>query len=1210
MAAHPGDTGEAGMSDRFEPIRLLGRGGMGEVWQVRDSLTGEEVSLKRVSAAQAKTPIGQRLRREYLNLQQLRHPAILEVKNYAENPVTGEAWFSSEVLRGPSSTDLSGTLNFHRWLQLSAGFLRSLAFLHRNGWVHGDIKPDNIRLRSPVGSQPMDPVLLDFGLTRREHLPAEEKILGTPQSMAPEQWLGQPPDFRSDVYSAGILLFHWWTGRFPFEDVSKPLLSSAHLHDEIVDPGSLRSGLPVEVSGILLKMLAKRPDDRPSNAGEVLSTLATTLDEEVNEKAETVASLLSQIEYAGVGEAPVRELQDALLQWVGSSAEQESLIHLHRNDADRKIIVDRVVGILQSRGIGVVTLKGCSTEPFFELSRSIDRTWKKIVVLVRDPELGNSEWQKLLQIRQWKSSRLHWWISSRETPAGFFGQALSVCHLRKISTDASVLPELDEFVENALPGCQLSSRVRGRLQSWGQDQPGMWRRILRGRIKSGELNHDGQRWIWRENQLPVEDCWRKRAQQEASTLSDSSGRILAALAVLGKPGSVAEISTLVELPSGELPVRIAELAAQKWLRVGRRIQFVEPFQQDAILAALDAGERKEIHARVIQLSHEDRLEKAHHQLSAGNAIGAAETLRPSLREVEQPKSLEEALRWVPLLSSLVQLLPQDSRGVWLEMLGQMEDRLGHSALRDHAWREAERCYQSGSREALRLTRWRASVYRRDGESRKALACIEGIARQEIDFSNSQVMEEAILVALEFSRIQRGLARQGLGKLPKKDPLAEWIPRCRGAMRVSLILEQCRRYLLQGSRLRARDHARIALGESSIARVNCEAMSLLARANGDLPSLRLWSKLHGFLARKENRHEAATAAEVDAVEALQRMGESPRIGTEIHSLIERARKECPAQLPRALLVRAREESGRGFIRSAARDLEEAMSLEGPAGIVAWEGNLLVAASEWVAGRTATAIKILEAAKPDWAPHEPERIDVHARHAILRSRCVRSLGELSGSLFVIDHALADLRMRGTEQDLVSLRWERIALLRLLGRDSLARMEESKLKGLTSLEPGLDPEPAGSRRAEVTFRDLVRGFGRSIDEEDWNSRLEGVALDALRLRAQPLSLRIQLAKLLSTPHPDSESLARHCWKKAVRLETREARALVLGFWARVRREQGDLKSAQILQLAAERELDRWYQRSPSGSVQAAIAEWLGIEEGSLRISSAMGGRNNLLT
>ena len=145
-------------------------------------------------------------------------------------------------------------------------------------------------------------------------------------------------------------------------------------------------------------------------------------------------------------------------------------------------------------------------------------------------------------------------------------------------------------------------------------------------------------------------------------------------------------------------------------------------------------------------------------------------------------------------------------------------------------------------------------------------------------------------------------------------------------------------------------------------------------------------MFAHLARQANQVEAATAAEIEAMETLQQLGEVSSVRRKIVSLVKQARIECPVQLPRALLISARVQAGWGFIRSAARDIEEALSLEGPAGIVAWEGNLLVAASEWIAGRPQTALKILEAAPPEMAPHEPERIDVHARHAILKSRCV--------------------------------------------------------------------------------------------------------------------------------------------------------------------------------------------------------------------------------
>ena len=101
-------------------------------------------------------------------------------------------------------------------------------------------------------------------------------------------------------------------------------------------------------------------------------------------------------------------------------------------------------------------------------------------------------------------------------------------------------------------------------------------------------------------------------------------------------------------------------------------------------------------------------------------------------------------------------------------------------------------------------------------------------------------------------------------------------------------------------------------------------------------------------------------------------------------------------------------------------------------------------------------------------------------------------------------------------------------------------------------------------------------------------------LRLRIQPLSLRIQLARTLFAPHPDPESLVRQCWKKAVRLPSREGRAMVLAYWSRLRRQKGDLESARTLDLAAQRELDRWCQQAPEGTVSSALSEWLGMNDG----------------
>ena len=159
----------------------------------------------------------------------------------------------------------------------------------------------------------------------------------------------------------------------------------------------------------------------------------------------------------------------------------------------------------------------------------------------------------------------------------------------------------------------------------------------------------------------------------------------------------------------------------------------------------------------------------------------------------------------------------------------------------------------------------------------------------------------------------------------------------------------------------------------------------------------------------------------------------------------------------------------------------------------------------------------------------------------------------------------------------------------------MEERKLRGARGSEPGLDPEPGGSRRAKAALEDLLRQFSRGTEEcGDWDNGLERVALEALRLRIQPLSLRIQLARTLSSPHPDPESLIRQCWKKAVRLASCEGRAMVLSYWSRLRGQKGDSVSARALEAAAQRELDRWCQQAPEGTSRSTLSEWLGVQDG----------------
>ena len=221
---------------------------------------------------------------------------------------------------------------------------------------------------------------------------------------------------------------------------------------------------------------------------------------------------------------------------------------------------------------------------------------------------------------------------------------------------------------------------------------------------------------------------------------------------------MSELSRLVRLSGGDFPARVSELSSKNWIGVGRSIEFRRVFQQEAVLASLSSADRQSIHKRVLAFEQRSLLEKAHHQLSSGDIEGATKSLSPLVENTEKPVPFEEASRWIPVLSSLIHMLPEKRQRPWLEVLGQMEDRCGHGALRDHAWRQAVAGTSPGSSEALRLTRWRASVQRRDGETRKALSCIEEVSKQAIDFSCPQVVKEATLAGA-ISKVKYELTTQ-------------------------------------------------------------------------------------------------------------------------------------------------------------------------------------------------------------------------------------------------------------------------------------------------------------------------------------------------------------------------------------------------------------------------------------------------------------------
>jgi serine/threonine protein kinase len=253
---------------------------MGVVWRAGDPETGERAALKTVRVDQPSQV--RAVRREVRALSRLAHPGIVRVLD--EGEADGVPWYAMELLPWPSLRQhrpavptLEATpgpapdrgagsgpwTSIPRALALAAALCEPLAYLHGEGFVHRDLKPDNVVL-APDGRV----VLVDFGLALRtgprEALGDLERASGTLAYMAPEQRQGDLVDARADLYALGAVLYELLTGDPPYRHGATAL---------VVPPSAFAGGVSPEIDAVVLRLLAPSPADRFGYASDVARAL-------------------------------------------------------------------------------------------------------------------------------------------------------------------------------------------------------------------------------------------------------------------------------------------------------------------------------------------------------------------------------------------------------------------------------------------------------------------------------------------------------------------------------------------------------------------------------------------------------------------------------------------------------------------------------------------------------------------------------------------------------------------------------------------------------------------------------------------------------------------------------------------------------------------------------------------------------------------------
>lgn len=257
---------------------LIGRGGMGEVYEGKHAVLGREVAVKVLSArVKDDEQYQKRFEREARIIAALQHPNIVEIFDYGVEDDT--SYMVMELLSGQTlsqNLSLGGRFNLEATRNIVAQIASALDYAHAQALVHRDVKPSNIMLQNdPDGTQRA--VLMDFGIAKIANTSSgltQTGTLGTLDYIAPEQIASaESVGKAADIYALAVVVYQMLTGELPFTGAHVGEVLFAHLHKPAPDPRWLAPEIPATAAAAIMRALAKAPEDRYATAGEFAAAL-------------------------------------------------------------------------------------------------------------------------------------------------------------------------------------------------------------------------------------------------------------------------------------------------------------------------------------------------------------------------------------------------------------------------------------------------------------------------------------------------------------------------------------------------------------------------------------------------------------------------------------------------------------------------------------------------------------------------------------------------------------------------------------------------------------------------------------------------------------------------------------------------------------------------------------------------------------------------
>jgi predicted ATPase len=453
------------VDDRYRVEAPVGKGGLGAVYRATHLRLGRPVAIKVVRGDYAGDPeIAERFEREATTLASLKHPNVVEVYDFGVAPGVG-AYLVMELLEGRSLADeirLLGRLPAALVAELMGRVASAVQAAHDVGIIHRDLKPENIFLETTSEGQLVK--VLDFGIAKLAHgndgeasrLTAAGILIGTPAYMSPEQCAGSEVDARSDVYSLGCVAYEMLTGHPPFTGSLQAVLYQ-HAVEPPRPPGTHAPDVPPAVDAIVLRALAKRPEDRFQTAAEFGQALAESislptvmvravrLPNEVNYGPTLVAAALRP--------TPRRDnLPEEVSGFVGREREIAEVRALFRGG--------RLVTLVGPGGIGKSRLALRVAEELAE--EYDDGAWLVELALVRDPALVRQAVASALDIREEPGRHLS------ETLAEYLGPRNLMIVLDNCEHLVEAAAELVEELLGSFRGLSVLATSREALNVAGE----------------------------------------------------------------------------------------------------------------------------------------------------------------------------------------------------------------------------------------------------------------------------------------------------------------------------------------------------------------------------------------------------------------------------------------------------------------------------------------------------------------------------------------------------------------------------------------------------------------------------------------------------------------------------------------------------------------------------------------------------------------------